>query len=177
MQLLDESRGIYKDTRYITPEKVLLFYEAPLAEIIIDFYDQLKSATSGYASLNYEIIGFIKNDLAKMDILVAGDLVEPFSQIVPRAQAEKRGRALVEKLKEIIPKQLFAVSLQAALGGKVIARADISALRKDVTGYLYGGDYTRKRKLLEKQKKGKQKMKEIGRVNIPPEVYFKVLQK
>ena len=177
MQLLDESRGIYKDTRYITPEKVLLFYEAPLAEIIIDFYDRLKSATSGYASLNYEIIGFVKNDLAKMDILVAGDLVEPFSQIVPRAQAEKRGRALVEKLKEIIPKQLFAVSLQAALGGKVIARADISALRKDVTGYLYGGDYTRKRKLLEKQKKGKQKMKEIGRVNIPPEVYFKVLQK
>ena len=177
MQLLDESRGIYKDTRYITPEKVLLFYEAPLAEIIIDFYDRLKSATSGYASLNYELIGFVKNDLAKMDILVAGDLVEPFSQIVPRAQAEKRGRVLVEKLKEIIPKQLFAVSLQAALGGKVIARADISALRKDVTGYLYGGDYSRKKKLLEKQKKGKQKMKEIGRVNIPPEVYFKVLQK
>ena len=102
MQLLDESRGIYKDTRYITPEKVLLFYEAPLAEIIIDFYDRLKSATSGYASLNYELIGFVKNDLAKMDILVAGDLVEPFSQIVPRAQAEKRGRVLVEKLKEII---------------------------------------------------------------------------
>lgn len=177
MQLLDESRGIYKDTRYITPEKVLLLYEAPLSEIIIDFYDRLKSATSGYASLNYEIIGFVKNDLARMDILVANDLVEPFSQIVPRAQAEKRGRALVERLKEIIPKQLFTVSLQAAIGGKIIARSDISALRKDVTGYLYGGDYTRKRKLLEKQKKGKQRMKETGKVNIPPEVYFKVLQK
>ncbi|MEK7520122.1 MAG: translation elongation factor 4 [Patescibacteria group bacterium] len=177
MKLLDEARAVYKDTQYLSSTKVLLLYEAPLAEIIVDFYDRLKSATSGYASLNYEVTGFVPNDLVKMDILVAGDLVEPFAQIVPRAQAEKRGRTLVEKLKEIIPKQLFAVSLQAALGGHIIARADIQALRKDVTGYLYGGDYTRKRKLLEKQKKGKQKMKALGRVNIPPEVYFKVLQK
>ena len=177
MRLLDESRGTYKETHYITPEKTILRYEAPLAEIIVDFYDKLKSATSGYASLSYDITGFVKNDLIRMDILVAGDLVEPMSQIVPRASAERRGRAMVEKLKEIIPRQLFAVTIQAAIGGKVIARADISAMRKDVTGYLYGGDYTRKRKLLEKQKKGKKKMKASGKVNIPPDVYFKVLQK
>ena len=177
MRLLDESRGVYKDTHYITPEKIVLRYEAPLSEIIVDFYDRLKSATSGYASLSYDIVGFVKNDLIKMDILVAGDLVDPLSQIVPKASAEKRGKAMVEKLKEIIPRQLFSVSIQAAIGGKVIARSDISAMRKDVTGYLYGGDYTRKRKLLEKQKKGKKKMKASGSVNIPPDVYFKVLQK
>ncbi len=177
MRLLDESRGTYKETHYLTPEKIVLRYDAPLAEIIVDFYDRLKSATSGYASLSYDITGFVRNDLIRMDILVAGDVVEPMSQIVPRASSERRGRALVEKLKEIIPRQMFAVTIQAAVGGKIIARADISAMRKDVTGYLYGGDYTRKRKLLEKQKKGKKKMKASGKVNIPPDVYFKVLQK
>ncbi len=177
MKLLDESRGIYKETHYITPEKIILRYEAPLAEIIVDFYDRLKSATSGYASLSYDIIGFVKNDLVRMDILVAGDLIEPMSQIVPRVSSEKRGRALVEKLKEIIPRQQFVVTIQASIGGKIIARTDISAVRKDVTKGLYGGDYTRKRKVLEKQKKGKKKMKASGSVNIPPDVYFKVLQR
>ncbi|MBI3685026.1 elongation factor 4 [Candidatus Azambacteria bacterium] len=177
MKLLDESRGTYCETQYVTAEKVLLTYDAPLAEIIVDFYDRLKSVTSGYASLSYEVTGFVPGDLVRMDILVAGDLVEPFAQIVPRAQAEKRGRTLVEKLKEVLPRQLFAVSLQAAIGGKVIARETMAAMRKDVTGYLYGGDYTRKKKLLEKQKKGKERMKASGKVHIPPEVYFKILQK
>lgn len=177
LKLLDESRGISKDTVYLTPEKILIRYEVPLAEVVVDFYDRLKSATSGYASLSYEMTGYVKNDLVKMDIMIAGDLVEPFAQIVPRAQAERRGRALVAKLKEIVPRQMFAVSLQAAIGGKIIAREDIAAMRKDVTGYLYGGDYSRKKKLLEKQKKGKQRMKASGRVNIPPETYFKMLQR
>ncbi|MBI5913647.1 elongation factor 4 [Candidatus Azambacteria bacterium] len=177
MQLLNESRGISKETQYVTAEKVLLRYEVPLAEVVVDFYDRLKSATSGYASLNYELIGFVPNDLVKMDVLVAGDIVEPFAQIVPRADAVRRGKALVAKLKEVLPRQLFAVSIQAAIGGKIIAREDISAMRKDVTGYLYGGDYSRKKKLLEKQKKGKQKMKAMGKVDIPPDVYFKVLQR
>lgn len=177
MKLLDESRAAYQETEYVTAQKVRLHYRAPLAEIIVDFYDRLKSATSGYASLSYEVDGFTAGDLARMDIMVAGEIMEPFAQIVPRAQAEKRGRALVEKLKEVLPRQLFAVSLQAAIGGKIIAREDMPAMRKDVTGYLYGGDYTRKKKLLEKQKKGKERMKASGKVNIPPEVYFKVLQK
>lgn len=177
LKLLDESRGISKDTVYLTPEKVLIRYEVPLAEVVVDFYDRLKSATSGYASLSYEMTGYVKNDLVKMDIMIAGDLVEPFAQIVPRSQSERRGRALVAKLKEIVPRQMFAVSLQAAIGGKIIAREDIAAMRKDVTGYLYGGDYSRKKKLLEKQKKGKQRMKASGKVNIPPETYFKMLQR
>ncbi|OGD23493.1 elongation factor 4 [Candidatus Azambacteria bacterium RBG_16_47_10] len=177
MKLLDESRGVSKETLYLTAEKVLLRYEVPLAEVVVDFYDRLKSATSGYASLSYEMTGYVKNDLVKMDILIAGDLVEPFAQIVPRFQAERRGRALTEKLKEIVPRQMFAVSVQAAIGGKIIAREDIPAMRKDVTGYLYGGDYSRKKKLLEKQKKGKQRMKASGKVNIPPETYFKMLQR
>ncbi|MCR4323055.1 MAG: translation elongation factor 4 [Candidatus Azambacteria bacterium] len=177
MKLLNESRGISKETQYVTDEKVLLRYEVPLAEVVVDFYDRLKSATSGYASLSYEMIGFVPNDLVRMDILVAGDIVEPFAQIVPRADVVRKGKALVSKLKEVLPQQLFAVSIQAAVGGKIIAREDISALRKDVTGYLYGGDYSRKKKLLEKQKKGKQKMKALGKVDIPPDVYFKVLQR
>ncbi len=177
MTLLDRARGIYKDTQYITEDKVLLVYEAPLSEIIVDFFDDLKSATSGYASLNYELIGFKPAELVKMDILVAGDPVEALSRVVVRSQAQDIGRSMVTKLKDIIPRQLFAVSLQAAVGGKILAREDIPALRKDVTGYLYGGDITRKKKLLEKQKKGKKKMKQSGKVNIPPEVYFKVLKK
>lgn len=177
MSLLDKVRGVYKDTQYLTGEKILLLYEAPLAEIIVDFYDDLKSITSGYASLNYELIGFRESDLVKMDILVAGDKVEALSRIVPRSQSQEVGREMVAKLKDIIPKQMFAVSLQAAIGGKIVAREDISAFRKDVTGYLYGGDITRKRKLLEKQKKGKKKMKSMGKVDIPPEVYFNVLKK
>ena len=149
----------------------------PLAEIVTDFYDQLKSVTSGYASMSYEPAEYQEADLVRLDILVATDLVEPFSKIVPRGQAFAEGKRIVEKLKDVIPQQLFAVSLQAAIGGKIIARETISARRKDVTGYLYGGDITRKRKLWEKQKKGKKKLLARGRVEIPHEVFLKMLRR
>ena len=177
MKLLESTRGEYKDTQYLSPERVLVKYEVPLNEIIIDFYDKLKNATSGYASMNYEMMDYRAGDLVKMDILVAGESVEAFSRIIHKEKTQTEGRALVKKLKEVIPKHLFAVSLQASVGGNVIARETISAMRKDVTGYLYGGDYTRKRKLLEKQKKGKKKMKALGKIDIPQEVFFKVLKK
>lgn len=177
MQLLENCRGEYKNTEYLGPEKLFLFYEVPLAEIVIDFYDNLKSLTEGYGSMSYEMIGYRSSDLIKVDILVAGDVIEQFARIVPKEKAFKEGRELVEKLKEVIPKQLFAVAIQAALGGKIIARETISAMRKDVTGYLYGGDYSRKRKLLEKQKKGKKKMKASGRVELSPDIFMRVLRR
>jgi GTP-binding protein LepA len=177
MKLLEKLRGDYKDTEYLTAERILVKYQVPLNEIIVDFYDKLKNATSGYASMNYQVIGYRPGDLVKMDILVAGEKAEAFSRMIPKEKAYSEGRALVKKLKENIPAQLFAVSLQAAIGGKVIARETIRALRKDVTGYLYGGDYTRKRKLLEKQKKGKKRMEQLGKVRIPSEVFLRVLKK
>ncbi|MFH1388127.1 MAG: translation elongation factor 4 [Patescibacteria group bacterium] len=177
MKLLEGTRGEYKDTQYLSPERVLIEYHVPLNEIIVDFYDQLKNTTSGYASMNYKVLDYRKGDLVKMDILVAGDNVEAFSRIIHRESAFKEGRSMVKKLKEVIPKHLFSVSLQAAVGGNIIARETISAMRKDVTGYLYGGDYSRKKKLLEKQKKGKKKMKALGKIEIPQEVFFKVLKK
>ncbi len=177
MKLLEGTRGEYQDTQYLSPERVLIKYEAPLNEIIIDFYDKLKNNTAGYASMNYQITDYRPGDLVKMDILVAGENIEAFGRIVHKDKACSEGRAIVKKLKQVIPKQLFAVSLQAAINGKIVARENISARRKDVTGYLYGGDYTRKRKLLEKQKKGKKKMKTLGKVNIPQDVFFKVLKK
>jgi len=177
MKLLEKMRAEYKDTQYLGVERVLIKYNIALSEIVIDFYDKLKNITSGYASMNYEIIGYYPGDLIKMDILIAGEKKEAFSRIIHKESAYKEARVLVKKLKQAIPKQLFAVSLQAVIGGKVVARETISALRKDVTGYLYGGDYTRKKKLLEKQKKGKKKMKAIGKINIPQEVFLKVLKK
>ena len=177
MKLLKKTRGLYQDTEYLSAEKVVLKYKVPLNEIIIDFYDQLKNTTAGYASMNYEIIDYQPSDLVRMDILIASEKAEAFARIVHKTKSEREARALVKKLKSVIPKQLFAVSIQAAIGGKIIARETISAMRKDVTGYLYGGDYTRKKKLLEKQKKGKKKMKAIGRINIPQEVFLKVLKK
>jgi len=177
LKLMTEYRSEYQTTEYITKELVILKYRLPLAEIITDFYDRLKSVSSGYASMNYEIIGYQASDLVRLDILVAGELVGPFSKIVPRALAYREGRRMVERLKELLPRQWFAVSLQAAIGGKIIARETIPALRKDVTGYLYGGDVTRKKKLLEKQKRGKKKMKELGRVNIPQRVFLEMLKK
>jgi GTP-binding protein LepA len=177
MKLLKQTRGQYRNTEYLSSEKIVLKYRTPLSEIIIDFYDQLKNITAGYASMNYQITDYQPADLVKMDILIAGEKTEVFARIVHKADLEKEARFLVKKLKEVIPKQLFAVSLQAAVDGKIIARENISALRKDVTGYLYGGDYTRKRKLLEKQKKGKKRMKAIGKINLPQEVFFKVLKK
>ncbi len=177
MKTLENLRGIYGETQYLSSERVLIKYEAPLNEIIIDFYDKLKNITAGYASMSYELTDYQPADLLRLDILIAGEKAEAFSRIIPREKAEQEGRALVKKLKEVIPKQLFAVALQAAVGGKIIARETISALRKDVTGHLYGGDYSRKKKLLEKQKKGKKKMRQSGKINIPPEVFLKVLKK
>lgn len=177
MELASTLRGPYVSTDYLGKETAVLKYEVPLAEIITDFYDKLKSVSSGYASMSYEPKGFRSGDLVRLDILVAEDLVEPFSRIVPREQAYHEGRATVAKLKEVIPQQLFAVALQAAIGGKIIARETISARRKDVTGYLYGGDVTRKMKLLKKQKRGKKKLEESGRVNIPHEVFLKMLKR
>ncbi|MBL7053184.1 MAG: elongation factor 4 [Candidatus Portnoybacteria bacterium] len=177
IKLLEGTRGEYKDTQYLSPERVLIKYEVPLNEIIIDFYDKIKNSTAGYASMNYNILDYRTGDLVKMDILVAGENVEAFSRIIHKEKAHLDGRALVKRLKEVIPKQLFSVSIQASIGGNIIARETISAMRKDVTGYLYGGDYTRKKKLLEKQKKGKKRMKSLGKINIPQEVFFKVLKK
>jgi GTP-binding protein LepA len=177
MKIFDTYRIEYREMKYFTTEKVIIFCEAPLAEIIGDFYNTLKSVTSGYASLNYEFLDYRKNDLVKLDIYVAGKAMDAFSKIVLRARAQEEGRHIVEKLKDLLPKQLFTVALQAAVGGKIIARETIAAMRKDVTGYLYGGDVTRKMKLLNKQKKGKKKMKERGEVDIPSKVYVEFFQR
>jgi len=148
-----------------------------LREIIVDFYDRLKSATSGYASMSYEILDWRAADLVKMDILVAGEVVPALARIVPKKTIYEEGRLLVKKLKEVLPRQMFTVAIQAAVGGKIIARETIAAMKKDVTGYLYGGDYTRKRKLLEKQKRGKKKMKAIGKLKIPQKAFLEILRK
>jgi len=177
LKLLAEYRGEYETTEYLTKELVILKYCVPLGEVIADFYDRLKSVSSGYASMSYEPAGYRASDLVRLDILVAGELVEPFSKIVLRSLACQEGRRMVEKLKKAIPRQWFAMSLQAAIGGKIVAREDVKALRKDVTGYLYGGDVTRKKKLLEKQKRGKARMKERGKVNIPQKVFLEMLKK
>ncbi|MEK9208736.1 MAG: elongation factor 4, partial [Patescibacteria group bacterium] len=177
MELMGTIRNMYIATEYIGTETSVLKYRVPLSEIVTDFYDRLKSVSQGYASMSYEPAGVQSYDLVRLDTLVAGELVEPFSRIVPREQAAYVGRTMVTKLKEVLPKQWFEVTLQAALGGKIIARETISALRKDVTGYLYGGDVTRKMKLLKKQAKGKKRMKAEGRVQIPHDVFLKMLKK
>ncbi len=176
LTLLATTRGVAQTTTYLTPERALVHYEIPLADIITTFYDRLKSVSSGYASMNYEPLEYRPWDLVKLDILVAGEPVSAFARIVPRKDAETEGRRVVERLKEILPRENFAVALQAAIGGKIIARETIPALRKDVTGYLYGGDVTRKKKLLEKQKRGKKKMKTLGRVRIPSQVFLEMLK-
>ena len=177
MQLLASLRSVYKNTQYIDTERVIVEFEAPLMEVIVNFHDDLKSISSGFASMNYESIGYRESDLVKLDILVAGDMVEAFARIVPRSQAFSEGKKTVEKLKETIPRQNFVVALQAAIGGKIIARSSISAYRKDVIAKLYGGDFSRKKKLLEKQKAGKKRMKQSGRVVIPPEAFLNVLKR
>jgi len=177
MKLLTKTRGQYQDTQYLTPERVLIKYQAPLNEIIVDFYDQLKNTSAGYASMSYQLIDYQPADLVKLDVLIAGEKAEAFSRIVHQKKAYDEGRALVERLKKHIPRQQFTVPLQAVVNNRIIARQTITALRKNVIDGLYGGDYTRKRKLLEKQKKGKKKMKEFGRVSIPQEVFLKVLKK
>jgi len=177
MKLLAQTRGQYQDTQYLTPERVLIKYQAPLNEIIVDFYDQLKNTSAGYASMSYQLVGYQPADLVKLDVLIAGEKVEAFSRIVHQKKAYSQGRALVEQLKKFIPRQQFTVPLQVVVNNRIIARQTISALKKNVIAGLYGGDYTRKRKLLEKQKKGKKKMKEFGRVSIPQDVFLKVLKK
>jgi GTP-binding protein LepA len=177
MDLMNNVRAEYKNTEYIDQERVLLSYEAPLTDIIVNFHDDLKSASSGFASMNYEVVGYRQSDLVKMDILVAEEKVEALSRVVPREKAFNQGKMAVAKLKESIPRQNFVIAIQAAIGGKIIARETIRPFRKDVISKLYGGDVTRKRKLLEKQKKGKKKMKNIGRVSIPSEAFLSVLKK
>ncbi|MBU1164738.1 translation elongation factor 4 [Patescibacteria group bacterium] len=177
MKLAAEKRGEYLNTEYIDDRMCILHYHLPLTSIIIDFYDQLKSVSSGYASLNYEFLEYRSADIIRLDILVAEEKVEAFSTLVYKDSAFKDGKKIVQRLKESIPKQMFIIKLQAAIGGKVIAAERISALRKDVTAKLYGGDYSRKQKLLSKQKKGKKKMQSHGSVDIPTEAYLKVLKK
>ncbi len=176
-EILSNLKGNYVDTKYLSVNSVLVVYNAPLRKIIVGFYDNLKSATQGYASAGYKVEGFYPGDLIKMEVLVAYRVDEAFSVIISRDESFKEGKKTVAKLKEAIPSQQFPVALQAKVGGKIIARETIKARRKDVTASLYGGDVTRKRKLLEKQKKGKKRLEKEGKVNIPQEAYFKVFQK
>ncbi len=176
MKLSETLRGKCKNTKYLGQGKLIIEFEAPLNEVISGFYNKLKSVTSGYGSMNYRFIGYQKGDLVKLDILLAGEKVEALSKIVPRDKAYNEGKKLTKLLKEIIPPQQFTVSIQAVICGKIIARETKKALRKDVTAGLYGGDYTRKKKLLEKQKKGKRKMAKFGKVALSPEVFLKVLK-
>ncbi len=175
MELCQDKRGIYKNIDYINEERVNIHYEIPLGEVVYDFYDKLKSRTNGYASFDYELIGYKESQLVKMDILLNGDKVDALSLIIHKDDAYNRGRSITKKLREVIPRQMFQVSIQAAVGSKIIAREDISAMRKNVLAKCYGGDITRKKKLLEAQKEGKKRMKMVGKVEVPSEAFLSIL--
>jgi GTP-binding protein LepA len=175
LDLCTRKRGIQKDLSYVG-DRAMLVYRLPLNEIVYDFYDHLKSCSRGYASFDWAMDGYEKSDLVKLSILVNAEPVDALSIITHKTRAESRGRALSKKLKELIPQQMFAIAIQAAIGGKIIARETVSAMRKDVTAKCYGGDISRKRKLLDKQKKGKKKMREIGNVEIPQSAFLAALR-
>ena len=176
MELCQEKRGKFKSTDYLDEARVNIHYELPLSEIVYDFFDKLKSYTKGYASFDYDVIGYKVSDLVKMDIMLNGEVVDALSMIVHRDFAYRRGREIVDKLRELIPRQMFEVPIQATIGSKVVARSDIKAMRKNVLAKCYGGDITRKRKLLDKQKEGKKKMRMIGKVEVPSDVFIKILE-
>ncbi|MEQ8155783.1 MAG: translation elongation factor 4 [Clostridiaceae bacterium] len=176
MELCQEKRGTFIDMEYLEATRVVIHYDIPLNEIVYDFFDSLKSRTKGYASLDYELKGYVKTELVKLDILLNGESVDALSMIVPKERAYSRGRAIAEKLKEIIPRQLFEIPIQASVGAKIIARETVKAMRKDVLAKCYGGDISRKKKLLEKQKEGKKRMRQVGSVEVPQEAFMAVLK-
>ncbi|MBZ0236936.1 MAG: elongation factor 4, partial [Deltaproteobacteria bacterium] len=176
MQLCEDKRGTFRNQEYLSKDRVILTYDLPLAEILYDFFDKLKSGTRGYGTMDYEFIGYVPSDLVKMTILINKVSVDALSVIMHRDRCERRGRSMLTKLRKEIPKQMFEVPLQAAIGGRVIARETIKAMRKDVHAKCYGGDISRKRKLLDKQKEGKKRMKAVGSVELPQEAFLTVLK-